>query len=78
MNCSLAQLAIAWVLKFKYTSTAVLGARNMTQLENNIKSMEVLPKLTEEMETRINKILDNPPEARIDYKTFVAKKGFRP
>ena len=78
LNCSLAQLAIAWVLKFKYTSTAVLGARNIGQLESNIKSMEVVPKLTEEVEARINKILNNPPEARIDHKTFIARKGLRP
>ena len=56
----MAQLAIAWVLKFKYTSTAVLGARNMAQLEYNIKSMEMLPKLTEEVEKRISKLLGNP------------------
>ena len=51
-----------------------VSAGNMDSTE----ILEVLLKLTEGVETRINKILGNPPETRIDYKTFIARKGLRP
>ena len=63
----MAQLAIAWCMKFKYLSTALTGARNVKQLEDNIKSLEVYKKLTNEIEERINKILDNNPAPRYNF-----------
>ena len=69
---------MAWVAKFKYISTVILGARNIKQLEENLKAMEVIPKLTPEIEAKINKILDNAPEARMNYMTFTPMANLRP
>ena len=40
--------------------------------------MEVIPKLTPEIEAKINKILDNAPEARMNYMTFTPMANLRP
>lgn len=74
----MASLAIAWVVKFKYTSTAIMGARNVDQLEKCLKSIEVYKKLTNEVEGRINKILGTHPTARTYWKTFSPEPQFRP
>ena len=37
LNCSLAQLSIAWIVLNKDISTAILGAKKPEQLNENIK-----------------------------------------
>ena len=32
LGCKLVHLALAWVLKFQYTNSALIGARNTEQL----------------------------------------------
>jgi voltage-dependent potassium channel beta subunit len=54
-------LAIAWCAKFPYTSTVILGASRVTQLEENLKALAVIPKLTPEVLEEIEKILGNKP-----------------
>lgn len=49
LKCSMAELAVAWVLKFQHTSTALIGARTLPQLESTLKSLEIVPKLTTEL-----------------------------
>lgn len=61
LGCTQAQLALAWVLKNKNVSVIILGASKITQLEDNIKCLNVLPKLTDEIMNEIEKILDNTP-----------------
>ena len=78
LNCKMTHLALAWVLKFKYASSAIFGARNVEQLEDCLKAMEVLPKLDAKVEGRINKILDNAPEAKFDFVTFKSIEPLRP
>lgn len=46
LNSNLVEVAIAWSLKFKHTSTALIGARTVAQLEQSLKALEVLPKIT--------------------------------
>jgi aryl-alcohol dehydrogenase-like predicted oxidoreductase len=43
-------------------STAITGARNVSQLEDSIKALELYKKLTPEIEEKIEKILQNRPE----------------
>lgn len=78
LGCDLTALAIAWVIKFPYTSTAIFGARNVEQLQKCLKALEVSKKLTNELEGRINKILNTHPPARMDWKTFAPGPHFRP
>ncbi len=61
IGISMANLAIAWCLKNPNVSTVILGASKLSQLEENLKSLDVLPKLTDEVITKIEEILDNTP-----------------
>lgn len=61
MNVSLAELAIAWTVKNPNVTTAILGATKKTQLEENLKALQVLPLLTSEIMEKIETILQNKP-----------------
>jgi len=56
LDCSTAQLALAWCLKNPFVSTVITGATSVKQLQENMKAAEVAPKLTPEVLGRIDKI----------------------
>ena len=62
LECSTAQLALAWCLKNPNVSTILLGATNSDQMIENIGSIEVAKKLTDSHMEEIDKILGNSPE----------------
>ena len=62
LDCSLAQMAIAWCMQNPNVSTVILGARRVEQLRDNLKALEVVPRLTPEVMERIDQILGNKPE----------------
>ena len=43
LGCSMAQLAIAWVLKNENTSTVILGATKRSQIEDNLAACSAWP-----------------------------------
>ncbi|MCW3075056.1 MAG: alcohol dehydrogenase [Flaviaesturariibacter sp.] len=59
LDTSLATLSIAWCIKNPNVTTAILGATKREQLEENLKALDVLPKLTEEVMERIEKVLSS-------------------
>lgn len=61
LGTSLNKLSIAWVLKNPNVSTAILGASKPNQLIDNLKSLEVLPLLTDDVMKRIETIIQNKP-----------------
>ncbi len=61
LDCKMSQLALAWCLRNPNVSTVILGATNLIQLKENMNALEVLPLLTEEVNTSIEKILNNKP-----------------
>jgi len=61
LGVSLAALAIAWTIKNPNTTTAILGATKKEQLTENLKALEALPLLSEEIQTKIEAILQNKP-----------------
>lgn len=63
LDCSLAQLGLAWTLKNPNVSTTICGASRPEQMEQNLKVLEVVPKLTPEVMKEIDKILGNAPPA---------------
>ena len=63
----LSHLAIAWVLKFKHLDSALIGARTVAQLEDSLKALQFLEKLTPELEEEVNKILDTTPTTRMNF-----------
>ena len=70
LNCTQAQLALAWVLKNKDVSLALFGSSNLSQLENNLKAVNIVKKLDGCILNRIERLLGNRPEPYINYRTF--------
>lgn len=62
LNTTAAALALAWIAKNPNTSTVILGASKPQQVIDNLKALEVLPKLTPEIMEKIEKILGNKPK----------------
>ena len=56
-------LALAWCLKNKNVSTVILGASKLSQLRENLKASAVKNKLTNDVMTTIEEVLDNKPLA---------------
>lgn len=61
LGCTRAQLAIAWCLLNPNVSTVIMGASKVSQLQDNLKALEVVPKLTADVLERIEEILQNKP-----------------
>lgn len=61
LGVSLAALAIAWTIKNPNVTTAILGATKKTQLEENLKALDAVKLLSEEVMNRIEEILQNKP-----------------
>ncbi|KAG2052635.1 Aldo/keto reductase [Suillus hirtellus] len=61
LGCSVTHLALAWVAKNPNTSTVILGASKPEQVVDNLKALDVIPKLTPEIMDRIEAILANQP-----------------
>lgn len=55
-------LAIAWVLEHPHVGSAITGASRPEQVLDALRSLDVLPKLTEEIMGEIHGILCNKPE----------------
>jgi voltage-dependent potassium channel beta subunit len=56
-GCSLAQLSIAWCAKNPNVSTVITGASRVAQVHENMKALDVLPKLTPEVMTQIDALV---------------------
>lgn len=61
LGVPVATLSIAWTIKNPNVTTAILGATKKEQLLENLKALEVLPKLTPEVMQRIDAIMQTKP-----------------
>jgi voltage-dependent potassium channel beta subunit len=57
LGCTMAQLALAWCLKNPRVSTVITGASRVAQVQENMKALDVVPKLTPDVMTRIDAAL---------------------
>jgi len=57
VGCTLAQLAIAWCVKNPHVTTVITGASRASQVSENLKALDVVPKLTPEVMARIEAAL---------------------
>jgi voltage-dependent potassium channel beta subunit len=55
LGCTLAQLAIAWCAANPRVSTVITGASRVSQVEENMKALDVLPLLTPDVLQRIDR-----------------------
>ncbi len=58
LQLSMAQLALAWVLRKPEISSAITGATDIKHVESNIKAIEALPLLTKDVLDTIDTILN--------------------
>jgi voltage-dependent potassium channel beta subunit len=56
LGCTLAQLAIAWCVRNPRVSTVITGASKVSQVHENLRALEVVPKLAPEVLERIEAI----------------------
>ena len=56
LGCNVAQLAIAWCAKNPRVSTVITGASKLSQLRDNLRAVDVLPKLDAAVMARIDEI----------------------
>jgi voltage-dependent potassium channel beta subunit len=62
LGSSTAALSIAWCISNLNTTTAILGATSKEQLKENLKALETLPKLNDEIISRIEEIVGTKPK----------------
>ncbi len=63
LDCSMADLALAWCAKNPNVSCVLLGATKVEQIEANLKAIQVLEKLTDQHMVELDGILGNKPES---------------
>jgi voltage-dependent potassium channel beta subunit len=63
---SLSQVAIAWCLANPHVSTVITGASRPEQVQENMKALEILPRLDAQGMQRIEDILQNRPQPEED------------
>lgn len=61
LDTSLATLSLAWTIANPNVTTAIIGATKESQLTENLKALEVLPKLTPEVLEEIDTIMGTKP-----------------
>ena len=60
LGCTLAQLALAWCLKNPHVTTVITGASRASQVVENMRCLEVVPKLDAEIMARIDGVVGAP------------------
>jgi voltage-dependent potassium channel beta subunit len=68
IGISMPELALAWCLKNPNVSTVITGASKPKQVRQNMKAVDHVKKLTDDVMERIEKILDNKPEEVPDFR----------
>jgi voltage-dependent potassium channel beta subunit len=57
LGCTLAQMSLAWCLKNPRVSTVITGASRPAQVIENMKALEVVPKLSPDVMARIDAVV---------------------
>ncbi len=70
LNCTLAQLSIAWIIANPDISTVILGSTKMSQVEEVLPALEIYKKLDKDILKEIEEILGNVPKGEIDYRDW--------
>ena len=59
LDCTLAQLALAWCVRNPNVSTVITGATRPAQIAENMKAVEIMPKLSTNVLARIDAALED-------------------
>ncbi|XP_056879743.1 voltage-gated potassium channel subunit beta-2-like isoform X1 [Takifugu flavidus] len=69
LGCTLPQLAIAWCLRNDGVSAVLLGASRTEQLRENLRAVQVLPKLSLSVLSEVEHLLGNKPFGKKDFRS---------
>jgi len=69
LGCAMSQMAIAWCLKNPNVSTVITGASRPDQVTENMKALQVVEKLSDDVLDKIEQILENRPEPETDFRS---------
>ena len=68
LGVSMAQLALAWTLKNPNISTTITGSSKPEQIVENMKAIDVVSQLDDDVMEKIDEILDNKPAGPQDFR----------
>jgi voltage-dependent potassium channel beta subunit len=68
LDVSMAQLALAWTLKNPHISTTITGSSKPEQIVENMKAIEIVSQLSDDIMEAIESILDNKPAPPQDWR----------
>ena len=69
LGITMAQLALTWTLKNKNVSTVITGASSAEQVKQNMKVIDFVGLLTDDVLSKIEDILQNKPKPEPNYKS---------
>jgi len=61
LGCTMAQMALAWCLKNPNVSTVITGASRVSQVQENMKALDIVAQLTPDVMEKIEGVLQNRP-----------------
>ena len=70
LKCTLAQLAICWVLLNPDISSCLIASNTLKRIEDGIECIEIYKKIPKEVLKEMEEILDNKPQRDFDYDNF--------
>jgi len=68
LGCTIPQLALAWCLKNPNVTTVITGASKASQVVENFKTLQFVPKLTTEIMDKIETVLQNKPKVEKNWR----------
>lgn len=70
VGCTQAQLVLAWTIVNQDVTSWIFGATRVSQVEDNLKALEIAAKWNKELEEKIEAVLGNAPEMLTDFSRF--------
>lgn len=68
LGVSMAELALAWCLKNPHVSTVITGASKPEQVQQNMKALQAVEKLSPDVMQTLEGILNNKPQPEQDFR----------
>lgn len=75
LECTMAQLALAWNISWDGCSCAIMGVSSVEQLISNLKAMDIKKKLTKELLKEIEDAIQTAPLQDIHSRNFPLTAG---
>jgi aryl-alcohol dehydrogenase-like predicted oxidoreductase len=70
LDCTPAQMALAWCLKNPHVSTVITGASKPEQVAENMQALDVVRRMDERVMAQIDSILQNRPRPLDDWRVM--------